>query len=449
MLACWKWYHVLLISTFILLLAGCSGAGKTKEKKEREPFIIEPEPEKPRGMRLAPLDSSVKSIQLYRSTPSSVDEFTANSVVERQFPILVLNSGEVLDLEFDLLDASGRPLSIYFYHMDIDWQRDLSPAQYLGTFQRDDIINYTPSRATDVPYTHYSYRFPNQSMSFLVSGNYILRVTEQGRETEVLFERPFFITEQITAVQMGIENIIVGQGGFAAIQPAALFLQPASLDGNVFDFKVCFTRNGRFESPRCSEQPSLSQPPSLRFFLQPSQAFEPITADFFLDLSALRVGNQIARVDFNEIPFRITLEPDYARFPGNSLDPVLNGQTVISGVVQDVSTPDFSAQYVNVLFSYIPETGQRLGNSVYITGSFNGWQADAAHQMQWIPEREQYEVELLLKQGHYDYRYVVSQDRLPRGTVPRPENLYTAFVYYSDIRLNTDRLLGMSSFLGQ
>lgn len=445
---CRWWYRILLISTTVLFFAGCSGAGKTKEKKEREPFIIEPEPEKQRGMQLAPLDTLVKSIQLYRSTPST-DEFTTSPVAERQFPILVLNSGEVLDLEFDLLDRAGRPLSVYFYHKNIDWQQDLSPAQYLGTFQRDDLVNYTPSRATDVPYTHYSYRFPNQSISFLVSGNYIIRITEQGRETEVLFERPFFITEQITPVQMGIENVIVGQGGFAAIQPAAIFLQPASLDGNVFDYKVCFTRNGRFESPRCSEQPSLTQPPSLRFFLQPSQAFEPITADYFLDLSALRVGNQIARVDFNEAPFRITLEPDFARFPGNSLDPILNGQTVISGAVQDVSIPDYSAQYVNVLFSYIPETGEQLGGDVYITGSFNGWQADAATKMEWVSEREQYEVELLLKQGQYDYRYVVSSDRLPRGTVPRPENLYTAFVYFSDIRLNSDRLLGMSSFLGQ
>ena len=442
-----RWW--LFFSTVILVFAGCSGAGKTKEKKEREPFIIEREAEKPRGMQLAPIDSSAKSIQLYRSTPSAVDEFATSSVVERQFPTIVLNSGEVIDLEFDLMDPIGRPLSVYFYHMNAAWQRDLAPAQYLGTFQRDDIVNYTPSRATDVPYTHYTYRFPNQSMSFLVSGNYILRVTEQGRESEVIFERPFFITEQITPIQMGIENVIVGQGGFATIQPAALFLQPASLDGNVFDYKVCFTRNGRFESARCSEQPSLTQPPSLRFFLQPSQAFEPITADYFLDLSAIRVGNQIARVDFNETPFRVTLEPDYARFPGNSLDPVLNGQTVISGAVQDVSTPDFSAQYVTVLFSYIPETGQQLGEQVYITGSFNGWQADTATRMEWVADREQYEVELLLKQGHYDYRYVVSSDRLPRGTVPRPENLYTAFVYFSDIRLNSDRLLGISSFLGQ
>ena len=443
------WFRLFVTGFLLVFFIGCSGAGKTKEKKEKEPFIIVPEAEEPTGMRLAPIDSSVKTIQLYRSTPSVVDEFATNPIIERQFPTLVLNSGEVLELEFDLMDPVGRPLSIYFYHMNYEWQQDLAPAQYLGTFQRDDLVNYIPSRATDIPYTHYAYRFPNESMSFLVSGNYILRVTEQGRESEVLFERPFYITEQLTPVQIGIENIIVGQGGFGAIQPAAVFLQPATLDANVFDYKVCFTRNGRFEAYRCSEQPSLTQPPALRFFLQPSQAFEPITADFFLDISSIRVGNRIARVDFNEIPFLVTLEPDYARFPGNSLDPVLNGQTVVSGVVQDVATPDVSAQYVRVLFSYIPETAQRLGSDVYITGSFNSWQEDDAHRMEWVEANKQYEIELLLKQGYYDYRYILDQDRLPRGTVPRPENVYSAFVYYSDIRLNSDRLLGISSFIGQ
>ena len=442
------WYRcILLISVFVYY--GCSGANKTKKDREKKPFIIEAEPEEPVGMQLAPTDSIVKSIQVYRSTAVEQGDFEAGANIETQFPTIVLNSAEVLDLEFDLLTTAGRPLSVYFYHMNRDWQQELAPAQYLSTFQRDDIVTYTPSRATDVPYVHYTYRFPNESMRFIVSGNYVVRVTEQGREDQVLFERPFFISEQLTSVQLGIENILVGQRGFASIQPAALFLQPQSLDSNVFDYSVCFVRNGRFESPRCSDQPSLSQPPALRFFLQPSEAFQPVTADYFIDISALRVGNRIERVDFNELPFRVTLEQDLARFPGNSLDPVLNGQTVISGAVQDVATPDFSAQYVRVVFSYVPESGHRIGSTILLSGSFNGWQPDDSYILEWVEERNQYEIEVLLKQGMYDYRYIIKDDLLPRGTVPRPENLYTAFVYYSDIRLNSDRLLGISSFLAQ
>ncbi len=282
-----------------------------------------------------------------------------------------------------------------------------------------------------------------------MSGNYILRVTEQGREDEVLFERPFYITQQRTPLQLGIENVLRGQGGFSSVQPVALFIPPPGMDGNVFDYKVCFVRNGRFEAPRCSEQPSLMQQPALRFYLEPSQAFEPVTSDYFIDLSYMRVGNRIARIGFDEAPYYVTLEPDYARFPGDLLAPVLNGQTVISGSVKDVPNPDVAAQYVNVLFSYVTESGGRISRDILITGSFNGWQLDEQHKLEWNAEEERYEIELLLKQGQYEYRYVVDQDGLPRGTVPRPENLYTAMVYYSDIRVNTDRLISMGGFIGQ
>ena len=377
----------LLYLCVLCVIWGCASSRDSDGDKEKAPFIIQREPEPPKGMQLAPIDENVRSIQLYRANPGGNQRFEVNAAVETQFPIIVQRSSEVLNLEFDLMEPNGRPFSVYFYHADRDWQRDLSPAEYLGTFQRDDIISYTPSRATDVPYTHYTYQFPNESLTFLLSGNYIVRVSEQGREEEVLFERPFFISEQSTSVQMGIENVIIGQGGFSAIQPAALFLPPSSVDNNVFDFSVCFSRNGRFEAARCSDQPSLTQPPALRFFLLPSQAFEPVTADYVLDISALRVGNRITRVDFNESPFLVTLEPDYARFPGDLLDPVLNGQTVISGVVRDVANPDVSAQYVRVRFGYIPDTASQTSGKVYLVGSFNGWHIDPEYELEWSSEK--------------------------------------------------------------
>ena len=84
-----------------------------------------------------------------------------------------------------------------------------------------------------------------------------------------------------------------------------------------------------------------------------------------------------------------------------------------------------------------------------MVGSFNGWQIEDDKRLSWNEEFERYEVEVLLKQGQYDYRYVTGGENLPRGTVSRPENLYTALVYYNDIRFNTDRLLSFGGFVGR
>ncbi len=430
----------------LLFFAGCAGSEKAGDK---EPFIIEREPEKPLELVLEEQADEVKSVQLYQTNRGARSDGDTPDGVEVQFPVLARGSSDALQLEFDILSDDSRPFSVYFYHADAYWNRDLVPAEYLGVFQRGDILNYTPSRATDVRYTHYTYQFPNDGINFLLSGNYILRVTEMGQENNVLFERPFFVTEQNVNLQLGVENMLIGQGGFSSVQPVVLFIPPANLDANIFDFKACFVRNGRFEKPRCVDQPSIIQQPSLRFYLPPSQAFEPITADYFLDLSDLRVGNRIARIAFNEAPYTVELEPDYARFPGDPLDPALYGQPIISESVRDYADADVSAEYVNVVFSYVTENGGKISGDVHVAGSFNGWQPNEESRLSWNEENERYETTLLLKQGQYDYRYLTRSDILPRGTVSRPENLYTALVYYRDLRVNTDRLLSMGGFVGR
>ncbi len=441
------WVTLCLAS--LVMMTGCAGGSKTGEKKEKEPFIIERAEEKPTGLELAESDPDVKSIQLYLTTKGANSDYDTPSGVEVQFPVLSTGTADALQLEFDILGNANRPVSVYFYHADANWQRDLVPAEYLAVFHRDDILDFVPSRSTDIDYTHYSYQFPNDGISFLISGNYIVRVTEMGMENKVLFERPFFVTEQNTSLQLGIENLLIGQGGFTSVQPVVLFIPPPGIDGSIFDYKACFARNGRFEKTRCVDQPSLIQQPALRFYLTPEQAFEPVTADYFLDISAMRVGNRIAKIAFDEAPYTVTLEPDYARFPGDLLDPALYGQTVISESVVDYSDADVSAEYVHVNFSYVTESGGKIPDDLYVIGSFNGWQIDREKRLSWNEENEYYEISMLLKQGQYDYRYVSGTNRLPRGTVSRPENLYTALVYYNDIRLNSDRLLSMGGFLGR
>lgn len=88
---------------------------------------------------------------------------------------------------------------------------------------------------------------------------------------------------------------------------------------------------------------------------------------------------------------------------------------------------------------------------VIVTGSFNNWAYDPAYQLAWVPENGRYEGELLLKQGQYEYRYVARDRRIAdaqRENMPNAENQYAAFVYYSDIRLNSDRLLAVRQVVG-
>lgn len=389
---------------------------------------------------LAVPDSSIRSIQLYRTGD------------ERQLPILSLRSGETLTLSFDLMDGRGRPLTVWFYHANRRWQRDLVASEYLEGFHNDHLLNYTPSRGTVVPYTHYTYRFPNDNIRFTLSGNYLVRVSEQGREEAVLFEQAFFVTEQTTPVEMGLENVLVAGNGFSSVAPLVRFTPPTDIQANVFDYQVCFVQNGNLIQPRCTDRPSLMQQPSLQFYLEPEAAFPPQPAAYFADVSSLRIGGRIEATNLTGTPYRLMLEPDYARFPGNSLDPLLNGQTVIAGAVRDVFDPQIAADYALVSFRFVPIDEQPLGADLYVAGSFNGWRSDTATRLVWVPENRRYEGDVLLKQGQYEYRYLTTDARTRRalsGASPRFENLYTAIVYYNDLRVSTDRIIGVQSVLSQ
>ena len=432
-----RWWVCLMMA--LLFVAACSAPGEAGEEnanRRRRP----PRAESPRtDLNLeTPLDK-MQTIQLYAEE-------------EDQLPVVALRGRRTLTLEFDLMEGTGRPLSAYFYHANRNWERDLLASEYLTSFHRDDLFDYQISRNTQINYTHYTYRFPNANIDFRISGNFILRITEQGREDEVLFERAFFVTENAAALQFGIDNVMVSGQGYPSAQPILSFTPPSSLLSNVFDYNVCFVRNGQFESTRCSDKPSLTQQPDLLFYLQPENAFEPQEGDYFLDLSSLRIGGQIEHTDLSVSPYRITLEPDYARFPSSSIDPLLNGQAVVSEAVRDRGDPDTEGEYAQIIFRYVPPDETRLPGGLLLTGSFNGWGFDLANELRWVAERGRYEGELLLKQGQYEYRYTSPDPRVRRQLqtrLPRPENLYSAFVYFSDTILRTDRLLAYQHILAR
>ncbi len=432
-----SWWVCLLVA--LLMMAACSMPKDTGE--ERTPRRVRTQrAETPRvDLNLqAPVDA-VQTIQLYAEE-------------EDQLPVVSMRGGRKLTLEFDLMDSNGRPLSAYFYHANREWERDLNASEYLTSFHRDDLFDYQISRNTQVNYSHYTYTFPNNSIGFRISGNFIVRITEQGREDEVLFERPFFVAENAATLQFGIENVMVGGQGYPSAQPILSFTPPSSLIGNIFDYNVCFVQNGQLERSRCSSNPSLTQQPDLLFYLQPENAFEPQEGDYYLDLSNLTIGGRVERTDLSVTPYLITLEPDYARFPSSGIEPLLNGQPVISDADRFVGDADTQGEYARVLFRYVPPDEAPLPGGVFIAGSFNGWDFDLANQLTWEADLGRYEGELLIKQGKYEYRYTSPDPRVRRqlrARLPRPDNLYTALVYFSDVTLNTDRLLAYQNILSR
>jgi len=162
----------------------------------------------------------------------------------------------------------------------------------------------------------------------------------------------------------------------------------------------------------------------------------------FFDLRSLTYpGRNVATVNKTSKPFEAYIQTDksrsinaYAQY--NDLD----GNFKIENL--DYSDPYFT-NYLYVNFSL---SSQPVNGDVYVAGAFNYWNLDENNKMQYDSSRNEYQVRTLLKQGWYDYQYLVKSPTLPtyyfEGSHYETQNSYEIFVYYKAYQPRAEQLVG-------
>jgi len=384
------------------------------------------------SLTLEPPASSISTIQLYRDPD------------EASLPLIVVGTDQALVLEFDLIGKDGRPLRIGFKHFNRRWVDDyLQPVEYMAGRIEDEVINYRRSLASRSNYAHYTYSFPNASIQFKRSGNYLLTVSDPATG-DVTLQAPFLVSEESSDLAYELRATpIPGASGLWS-QPV-VYIDPGDQFGrDLFDWGACFVKNTRFDLARCSSRPSLFEAPYASFSLEPRDSFEPDPDFHIVDLSELRRGVDIDDVTYESTPIEVALVPDQADLGGTEVS-FQNGQSTVSGSVIDVGNPDVEAEYVHATFRYIPYRSQQADGDVLVTGSFNRWVLDAANRLVWNEAEGLYEGAILIKQGVHAYQYHISGPRPSSSGAFAPESSYTALLYYFDPVIHVDRLIAVRS----
>ena len=111
-------------------------------------------------------------------------------------------------------------------------------------------------------------------------------------------------------------------------------------------------------------------------------------------------------------------------------------------------TPLTEAEYVWIHFSLqYPEVN--AGQSIHVYGNFNNYVIDKSTALTYNGDSRRYELPYLLKQGFYNYRYVLvnadgsieEKDNID-GNFWQTENDYQILVYYRKPGGRFDELLG-------
>jgi hypothetical protein len=361
------------------------------------------------------------------------------------FPIIEL--GGFLQLNFD--DLRGNEADYYYRikHFDHDWKpSQLFQNEFLEGYDNLRIDDYSTSFNTLQTYTHYQLLLPNEDVRFKVSGNYLLEI--YTADDELAFSRKFCIYESKASVQVAIRRP-QNMDRFATHQSIHFSITPTqgTFRNPNENIKVLLLQNYQWDQTLSNLTPQYFYGNTLEYRYELPAQFEGGNEYFFFDTKDLRVSSPnisyIHRADLYESYLSIDIPRLYAEY---TYAPDINGNYEIRNIMQP-GDPNTHADYSYVYFSLAADYSLNE-NEIYIYGAFNNFEINDQNKMYYNPALELYEGVLLLKQGLYNYKYVIKKGNslyknALSGTHSLAENDYLVLVYYRSIGTQYDALIGI------
>jgi virulence-associated protein VagC len=367
------------------------------------------------------------------------------------YPVIKLNSSEKLIFNFDLIDDQAETYYYTFLHCDKDWKKsDIFPNDYMDGFAENPIEDYVTSFNTTVGYIHYNISFPNDRVTLTLSGNYILVVYPAEKPAEQVITQRFIISEDAVNIdvsahrpQMTKDNNSSQQVDFTVNYTGLNIIDPYR---NVYAFIL---QNGRWDNAKRNLKPDFYGNNELKYnSLSDKNIFQGGNEYRYFDVKSIRYKTEyVNRIDFVAPNYNVYLYPSENReFKPYFYWQDFNGKYYIA--FQEGQKPDTDADYVYVYFT-LPSKEKIAGGEMYVSGNLNNWAFNKYNLMLYNSEKAEYESAMLLKQGWYNYEYVLMKDGATNGTAStfegshyETENDYNVLIYYRNPRDRYDRVIG-------
>lgn len=386
----------------------------------------------------------IKSVKLFRAGDQT------------SFPALTLNSGDVLQLEFDELGTAVKNYYCGFELCNADWSPSgLTSFDYTRGFQSIRISTYRNSSLATIKYVHYSATVPDRNSSPSRSGNYLLKVFLNNDTTQLAFVKRFVVVNPMSQIAGQVQQPFnatlfrTGQKLQLGIQTDKRInvLSPS-------DIKVAVLQNQNWETALFLDKPTIYRGAYFEYSDEGITGMVGLKEFRWLDLRSLRLrSDRMATLDNKGDTTHVYLKPESSR---NGQPYVyfrdINGSFTIE--TYENINPYWQGDYAYTLFKYFPPGNKPIaGNDVYIFGEMTNYGADTTGLMHFNEESGAYEKTLLLKQGYYNYLYGTRSFRggpldfaQTEGNFWSTENNYTVLVYYRPFGSRADECIGFSSF---
>ena len=365
-------------------------------------------------------------------------------------PIIHLGTEEKLQLSFD--DFS-EDLQDYYYtivHCNSDWtQSDLMQSEYIDGFFENRIEDYEFSFNTLQKYTHYNLVFPENYLKPLLSGNYIIKVFVNNNPKEVVLTRRFMVLDEKLNISSNVKRAtLIDDREYKQEIDFTISHSNVYVANPYSDIKVVIKQNNREDNSITNLQPLFVKQDQLIYDYESENTFEAGNEFRHFDIKSIRYQSErIKEISSDSNNINVKLLTDISRsFEEFISIPDINGEFLINK--QEAWNSETEAEYIKVNFSLLENRKISYGD-IYLIGRFTDWKIKEDYKLQFNEISRRYECIALLKQGYYNYLYIV-QDHSNKqtnltfieGSHYQTKNDYYIYVYYREIGKNYEQLIG-------
>jgi hypothetical protein len=279
-----------------------------------------------------------------------------------------------------------------------------------------------------------------------IPGNYLVVVYRGSDRNDILLSKRFMVFDN--RMTFTNERNLIGAGNVALLNQQINFTvnyRNIEIINPLESVNVAVRQNQRWDNMAMNIKPSFvrefDKELEYRFF-DDKKMFKGGNEFRFFDLRSLNSpGRNVGSVKKQTKPYEVYIATDKPRTSEvYSQYADYNGNYIIDNL--DYRDSNFN-NYAFINFTLL---SKELDGDVYVGGKFTNWVLREANKMQYDSIRKEYHSRQLLKQGWYDYQYIVQSKNLPpyylEGSHFETENVYEIFVYYRAFQPRADLLLG-------
>ncbi len=366
-------------------------------------------------------------------------------------PLIHLSFKDSLLLSFDDLSSNSQNYAYTLIHCNADWTpSDLMESEYLEGFYEELITDYQFSFNTIQNYVHYQTVIPSANLKPSLSGNYLLIVFPENQKDQPILSQRMMIMDEKVSVRGSVKRATdLEQRNYQHEIDFSIHHSGYEIDNPFGDIIPVITQNSRWDNAISGLQAVFVKDDEIVYDYENENLFDGGNEYRFFDIQSLRyLSERLADISFEADTHKVVLRTDEARrfqrYSGLVQD--INGKRLIR--VQEGSRNAIEADYALVRFT-LPYEHEISHGDLYVFGQISDYGFPESHRMIYNSEKNYYEANIYLKQGYYNYEYILKKyeggniNRFIEGTHYQTVNDYHIYIYRRPTGESYDQLIGI------